>query len=349
MRSFFCFLLALTPIGCIHPLKLVTDDRITVDGPVNITAELQPTNNTRPLVQMPVDGHPGCSCGPKVAIIDVDGLLLNLNMTGPYSAGENPVDVFRERLDAAAADSAICALVVRINSPGGAVAASDMMWRELQEWRTRTHRPVVACLMDLATGGGYYLATASDRIVAHPMTITGGVGVVLNLYNLQDFMGGLNIVAQPIKAGKNIDVGSMLKPLPPQQRQMLQELADEFHVRFKDVVQKNRPELDLADGSTLDGRVFTGPHAQKLGLVDDVGYLEDAIHHARQMAHQPTASVIVLHRSNDPARTPYATTPNIPLQATFLPVSLPGAERSRLPTFLYLWQPDPTLERLSGK
>jgi protease-4 len=281
--------------------------------------------------------------------VDVDGLLLNLNLTGPYSAGENPVDLFQEKLDVAAADPCVCALVVRINSPGGAVAATDMMWRELQAWRCKTRRPVVACLMDLATGGAYYLATASDAIVAHPLSITGGIGVVLNLYNLQDFMGGLNIVPQPIKSGKNIDIGTMNTSLSREAKRLLQAMADEFHARFQDVVRQQRPGVDPDGGTTFDGRVFTAQQALQRRLIDQVGYLEDALALARQKAGQPAAGVVLFHRPNDPARTPYATTPNIPLQATWLPFSLPGAERSRLPTFLYLWQPDPTLERLSGK
>jgi protease-4 len=337
--------------GCSHPLQLVTDSRIAIDKPVpvRVTAELPPTNNTGPVIEMDVEGEANCVAGPKIAVVDVDGLLLNVNMTGPYSAGENPVDLFRERLDAAARDPDVCGLVVRINSPGGGVAATGMMWRELRDWRARSHRPVVACLMDLATGGAYYLATASDRIIAHPGTVTGGVGVVLNLFNLEDFMGGLNIVAQPIKSGKNIDTGTVLRPLTPEAQRLLQGMADEFHDHFKEVVRRQRPHLDASGDETLDGRVFTASQALRRGLIDQVGYLDDAIAAARQAAGRDEARVVLLHRCNDPARTPYAITPNVPAQAALFPFSLPGAERSRLPTFLYAWQPDPTLERLGGK
>src|SRR4051812_13529305 len=150
--------------GCLHPPR--TDSRLTVDNAVKlrVTAELEPKNNTGPLVEMPVAGHPCPPGAAKVAIVDVDGLLLNQNLTGPYSAGENPVDLFREKLDAAAADPAVCAVVLRINSPGGAVTATDVMWRELRSFRTRTGCPVVACLMDLGCGGAYYLASAGDLI-----------------------------------------------------------------------------------------------------------------------------------------------------------------------------------------
>jgi protease-4 len=141
----------------------------------------------------------------------------------------------------------------------------------------------------------------------------------------------------------------MTKALSPEAHQLLQTMADEFHDRFKQVVQQQRPNVDPAEGTTFDGRVFTARHALQRRLIDRVGYLEDALNLARQSARRPDARPVLLHRANDPARTPYATTPNVPLQASLFPVSIPGLERTRLPTFLYLWQLDPTAERLGGK
>src|SRR5262249_60846998 len=210
-------------------------------------------------------------------------------------------------------------------------------------------RPAVACLMDLGASGGYYLATAADRIVAHPLTVTGGVGVILNLYNLRDFMSTFNIIYQPIKAGPQFDNASMTNALTPEATAQLQAMADEFYERFKSVVRQRRPQLNLAEGTSLDGRVFTARQALEPGPIDRIGYLEYALAEARLLARQPAARVVLFHRRNDPGWTPYATTPNIPLQAALLPYSMPGADRSRLPLFLYLWQPDPTLDRLSGK
>lgn len=349
MRRILALTCLLLASGCVRPLQVVTDSRFHVDGPINarLSAEILPTSATSPVVEMPVSG--GCGKGPKVAIVDVDGLILNFNLNGPYSAGENPVDVFREKLDAAAADADVCAVVVRINSPGGGAAASDMMWRELYAFREKTGRPVVACLMDLGASGAYYVATAADRILAHPLTVTGGVGVVLNLYNLRDFMSTFNIIYQGVKGGEQFDAASMTKELSPEAKELLQGMADEFYERFKSVVRRRRPQLDLAEGKALDGRVFTARQALERGLIDRIGYLEDALAEARTLAAQPTARVVLFHRRNDPAWTPYSTTPNIPLQAAFLPYSMPGADRSRLPLFLYLWQPDPTLDRMSGK
>jgi protease-4 len=332
--------------GCLRPLKLVTEDRVSFTSPV--AAELVPTSNDRPVVAMSVEGGPAACAGPHVAIVDVDGLLLNTNLTGPYSSGDNPVDLFREKLDAAAADPCAVALVVRINSPGGSVTATDVMWSELQNFREKTGRPVVACLMDVGTGGAYYLATASDLIVAHPTTVTGGIGVVLNLFNLEDTINALNVTMQSIKAGAQIDLGSVTRALKPEEQALLQGLADEYHERFRGVVRRQRPRLSPA-AETFDGRIFSASQAQQRGLIDHVGYLRDALAAARSLADQPDAGAVILHRRNDPARTPFATTPNVPLQASLFPVSFPGLDRSKLPTFLYMWLPDPALERLSGK
>jgi protease-4 len=241
------------------------------------------------------------------------------------------------------------AVVLRINSPGGGVTTTDIMWRDLKAFRERTRLPLVACLMDVGTGGAYYLATASDLILAHPTTVTGGVGVILNLYNLRDLMAQYNVIPQEVKAGRNIDLGTSARNLTPEQRALLQAMAEEFHRRFQQVVLRSRPGIQLEGGTTLDGRVFTAEQALKRGFIDAIGYVDDAVAAARKLAGLAEAEVVLYHRPNDPARSPYAVTPNVPLQGTGWPLSLPGLDRSRLPTFLYLWQPEPTLERMSGR
>ncbi len=285
----------------------------------------------------------------KIAVIDVDGLLLNTDMVGLYSQGENPVALFREKLDRAAADPCVRGLVLRINTHGGGVTASDIMWHDLIAFKRVTGLPVVACLMDVATGGGYYVATAADEIIAHPTTITGGMGVILNTYSLQDLMAYFNVLGRPIKAGEHTDLGSPVKPMDEESKQLLQSMADEFHARFRRVVGKTRPGSKIRHDDVFDGRVFTANRALELCLIDHVGYLDDAVAIAKQMAGLPSARVVFYHRSGDPARNLYSVTPNVPLQTTLLPLSIPGIDRTKLPTFLYIWQPEPTMERLSGK
>ena len=284
-----------------------------------------------------------------VAIVDVDGLLLNNDATGLGSWGENPVSAFREKLDAIECDPSVCAIVVRINTPGGSVTATDIMWRDLTSFKKCKCVPVVACLMDTAAGGGYYLATAADSIVAHPTSVTGGIGCILNVYNLEDLMAQFNILVAPIKSGANIDLGSPIKQLTDEKRKLLQDMADEFHKRFRDVVLTARPEVNGKLETTFDGRVFTATQAKELYLVDQIGYLDNALCVARSMAGVNYANVVLYHRREDQALSQYSITPNTPLQKGIFPISVPGLDRSKLPCFLYLWQMEPASEVVNGK
>jgi protease-4 len=322
---------------------------VRVLAKVDADATLSPVADHSPVVEMALPDQPVPHDAPRVAVLDVDGLLLNSNLTGLYSQGDNPVALFRERLDAIAADRLVCAVVLRINSPGGGVTATDIMWHDLQTFKIRTQLPVIACLLDLGAGGAYYLATAADQIIAHPTTITGGIGVILNHYNLQDAMSQFNIVGAPIKAGKNIDLGTPIRALDDERRALLQTMANEFHDRFRHVVEKYRSEVDQKDETNFDGRVFTAEQALNRHLIDHIGYLDDAIVMAQDAAHKRCIKVVFYHRVNDEARSTYAVTPNVPLQGGLIPLSLPGFDRSKLPSFLYLWQPDPTMEKLSGR
>jgi len=219
----------------------------------------------------------------------------------------------------------------------------------LRAFKAQKGIPVVACLMDVSTGGAYYMATAADHIVAHPTTVTGGIGVILNLYNLEDLMAQFNIIGTPIKSGVNIDVGTPIKPQTEAGRDILQHMADEFHDRFRKVVIEGRPQMAQAPADVYDGRVFSAYQALHLKMIDSIGYLDDAVNVAAEMGGVPGAQLVAFHRIHDKAYTPYDVTPNVPLQSTFIPMSIPGLERAKLPTFLYLWQPDPTLERLTAR
>ncbi len=329
-------------LGIPEPPKL----RIETD----VTGQIAPTEPQQPVTPSLLPNHQANPKDCLVAVVDVDGLLLDADTTGLGSCGENTVSLFRERLDAIQSDSRVRAVVMRVHSPGGSVTAADIMWHDLQDFRRRTKVPVVACLMDVATGGAYYLATGSDVIIAQPTGVTGAIGCILNVYNLQDLMAQFNIVGIPVKAGKNIDLGTPIKALDPEGRKVLQAMADEFHHRFREVVVKARPRVDPHLETTFDGRVFTASQARDLGLIDDIGYLDDAIARARNLAGiANNAEIVFYHRKGDPALSPYSVTPNIPLQDKLIPVNVPGLNRSRLPSFLYLWEMDPTIEAITGK
>jgi protease-4 len=329
--------------GCHHVPTINTN--VNADG--HLINEGSTPGNAGPVRQFTVP-HSDDACGPAVAVIDVDGILLNMDMTGPGSAGENPVSLFRERLDAAAADPCTRAVVIRINSPGGGVTASDIMWHDLMQFKTRMHVPVVVCLLDTATGGAYYLATAGDQIIANPTTVTGGIGVILNLYNLQDLMQAKNIAAMPVKAGDYTDAGSPVRLITPEERQHLESIAGEFHERFKQLVLRARPAVQPMQADLFNGKPVTGTYALQTHLVDSLGYIDDAVDAARNIAGIGNARIVMYHRCNDRARTPYSITPNVPMQGELAPLNIPGLTRSRMPTFMYMWQPEPMMDKLGG-
>jgi protease-4 len=337
-------MLSLVTAGCGNPLI-----HVNTSGHVTATAELAPSVSKGPVYAGLLPHRPHFPRACLVAVVDVDGLLLDTDATGLGSWGENPVALFRERLDAIEHDKRVRAVVLRIHSPGGSVTATDIMWRDLQAFKSRTGLPVVACLMDVAAGGGYYLASGAACIVAHPTTVTGAIGCILNVYNLQDMLAQFNIVGVPVKAGKNIDLGTPIKAIDDEGRKLLQNMADEFHQRFRNVVLTSRPQVDPRLTTTFDGRVFTARQALGLNLVDQIGYLDDAVRIATTMACLPYSEVVFFHRCGDQALSTYSTTPNTPLQNKVVPVNIPGFDRSRLPSFLYLWQMEPTIELINGK
>jgi protease-4 len=340
-RHVLWLLILLPAAGCRGPCA----PPFRVDTNVSATVQIPPVPDGGHLLEMPVIAGSG---ERKVALVDVDGVLLNMDMTGLFSLGENPVSLFREKLDRIERDPCVCAVVLRINSYGGGVTACDIMWRDLTAFKTRTGLPVVAVLMDVGTGGAYYLATACDQVVAHPTSITGGMGVILNRYNVRDQMMQLNIFAAPVRGAPNVDLGTPVDQITEEQQAILQQMADEFQARFREVVRHGRPKLNVMP-EDFDGRVFTASQALQRGLIDGVGYLDDAADVARRLGRCGEARVVLLHRRNDPARTPYAVTPNAPLQGAMFPINVPGLDRTQMPTFLYIWQPEPMLSKFGGR
>jgi protease IV len=345
MYRFIIPLLLLTPsVGC---------ERFLTNTQTKFSNILAPVNpNAGPMQTIVVE--PGDWAG-RIAIVDVDGLILNTPFVGPMSVGENPVALFREKLEAIQRDPCVRAVVLRINSPGGGVAACMTMRRDLEKFRQCTHLTVVACLMDVAAGGSYYLASAADHIVAGPASITGGVGVLINLFNLRDLMAQFNVIPQIIKSGEYVDLGTSARALDPAEKAMLQAMSDELHKELREDIMRSRPKIEVEGGTTFDGRIFTGNQALTRGLVDQSGDLDEAIHLANQLASSTKGysgvkpEVVLYRRLNDPAHSIYAITANIPLQGAGLLPNLPGLDRSKLPTFLSLWEPELTTEKLGGK
>jgi protease-4 len=301
---------------------------------------LTPTTAGGPVEETVVCDARRYFCCDKVALIDVEGVIVNARTSGVlFGGGDNPVSLFRERLDAAADDPHVKAVVVRINSPGGAVTASDIMYRDLCNFRKHTGKPVVACMMDVAASGGYYLAVGCDRVYAHPSTVTGSIGVIMSLYNASVLFGMIGLKSDPIKSGPNKDLGNPGRDMTPEERAILQGMVDGFYARFVAVVAEGRHMPEDRVRALADGRVFTGVEAHKLGLVDEVGYLEDAVQAAKDMACLKDAAVVAYDRCDGYRGSIYAAAPKVPSQIN-VKLDLPGVGGPLAGSgFLYLWEP----------
>jgi protease-4 len=279
----------------------------------------------------------------KIALIDVDGVLENRrdrSLTGLI--GENPVAFFKEKLDRAARDKRVVAVVVRINSPGGSVTASDLMYTELARFRESSGKPAIASMMDVAASGGYYLACAADRIFAHPTTVTGSIGVIMLLPEFTGTMEMLGVRMRTFKSGDMKDAGSIFREMDPEERALFQNLIMQMYQRFLTVVERGRANVPPERLAGLaDGRVFLAPDAADLGLIDEVGTLRDAIRAAKEAAGLGDKPVLVVRYTRPLQHRPniYATAPAMPAQVNVLNLDLPRWFQGPAPEFMYLWAP----------
>ncbi|MET0501501.1 MAG: signal peptide peptidase SppA [Candidatus Binatia bacterium] len=170
------------------------------------------------------------------------------------------------------------AIVVRIDSPGGAVAPTQEIFDELQ--KTQKGKPIIASMGGMATSGGYYIAAACEKILANPGTLTGSIGVIMQLNNVEELMKKIGVKGYNIKSGVNKDIGSPFQPLTPEGREILQSLVDNVHGQFISAVAKGRGMSEAQVRKLADGRVYSGAQAKDLGLVDQFGTLDDAIEFA---------------------------------------------------------------------
>ena len=250
------------------------------------------------------------SRGNAVALIDVSGMLSNAERRGLISSEPNPVSSFTEALNKAAGDKDVKAVIVRINSPGGTVTASDVMYRELVRFRETTGKPAVAVMMDLATSGGYYLACGADVIVAHPTTVTGSVGVILQTVSVKPALSRIGVEARAFTSGDNKDAGSPFSAMTEEQAATLQALVDDFYGRFVGVVKARRPELPAEHfAEATDGRVVTGTQALAWQMVDRLGDLRDGFAEAKRLANVERADLVRYHLPLDHPGSIYAASP----------------------------------------
>ncbi len=276
----------------------------------------------------------------KIAIVEVEGVISNSKTGGLLSATENPVSLFDQELQKAADDSCVKAIVLRVNSPGGTVSASDVMYQMLKRFEAKTHKPVIASIQDVGASGAYYVSCAADKIVAQPTSLVGSIGVIFETFNVQGTMNKIGVVPRSYKSAAHKDIGSWFRESTKDEDDIMQALVDEYYERFKGIVRNNRPAIRSEDFTMMtDGRVFSGANARMLGLVDQTGMLEDAIQTAKDLSASPNAQVVEYKRPYSYGGSIYALNSAPTPKADVLQLQLPEAASILPAGFYYIWKP----------
>jgi len=277
--------------------------------------------------------------GPKIALIEIEGVLLEV--AKPTQLGlteeESTVARVRAQLDKAAKDRAVKAVVLRLHSPGGTATASEIIYGEIQRFKAKKPVPVVAQLVGIATSGAYYAAMAADSVYANPTTVTGSIGVIFVSVNVSGLMAKLGLADQTITTGLYKDVGSPLRPMTPDDRALMQGVLNDLYQRFVQVVAAGRPQLPAARVAELaDGRIYSATQAQANGLVDGIADLPTTIDVVRRRAGLEEVRVVAYHRKREWRENLYTLPPSL---ETFTAKPSALLDLLHTPTFAYLWWP----------
>jgi protease-4 len=273
----------------------------------------------------------------KIVIIPVEGVISDQASKDSIfgTVQDSMVASIREQLRRAEHDSDVKGVILKINSPGGGVTASDVLYHEIMEFKKRKKVPVHSLFYDVAASGGYYIAMASDHISAHPTTVTGSIGVIMRSFNAKEGLDKIGVKEQSYASGANKNMGSPFSDVTPEAKQIYQSVIDDMYEKFLFVVQKNRSKINPTDLRKLaDGRIYSSKQALDKGLVDSVGYTQDAFDILQKEIGEK-CQIIIYQRGKGRVENVYQVTEN--------PRSTVDSFLERFPLlqteiqFLYLW------------
>jgi protease-4 len=277
----------------------------------------------------------------KIVVLDLFGTIQTKNDTGMLSREGDPVSRIYYRLETAARDPQVRGIILRLDTPGGGITASDIIYHEILRFRQKNQIPVVALMMGVAASGGYYVASACDYIIAHPTTITGSIGVITILPDFNRILSKFGIELNVFKSGRMKDSGSPYRKMTSDEKAYFQTLIDAMYKRFVGVIHHGRKDkLSIEEIETLaDGRIYSAQKALELRLIDEIGYFESALKKILLLAKLEQASVIAysyfpLRKTNIYARPGLEENP-LKVEVKGLDYILPTLK----PGLYYLWLP----------
>ena len=275
----------------------------------------------------------------KILLIDIDGPISNRpkkTLVG-FQSETGMVDRIREILKKAENDKKIKGILLRINSPGGTVTSSDIIYHEIKSFKERYNVKVYVSVVDVAASGGYYIAMAGDSIMAHPTSLVGSIGVLALKINLEGLMGKVGVEWEVVKSSEKKDFMSPFRPLTKEERTLFLETIDSYYNRFVDVVVLNRSRLDARAVKILaDGRVYNARQALEKYLVDSIGYLEDIVKLAKKELNQPGLKVVTYGRPREYKSNFYSSMGSVP-KINLINLDMGFDWNQISPQFLFLW------------
>jgi len=269
----------------------------------------------------------------KIALVNLKGVIADTVGGFPTSGALRST---ADELEQAARDASVKAVVLLVDSPGGEVTASDILCRKVRRFREETQKPVVAIFGSVAASGAYYVSVSADRIIAHPTTVTGSIGVLMTTLNAQGLMEKVGLRSVVLKSAPFKDIGSPFREMTPEEQAVLQGVVDSLFRRFKDIVAEGRKMPAEKVDSLADGRIFTADEALAAGLIDRIGYEEDAVAEARQLAHVPEAKVVRYRRTFRLGDFLSGELAGLTSSRT-VTVEVPGLGGPHTARFLYMW------------
>jgi protease-4 len=252
-------------------------------------------SQTDPLQEFTLDGK----AAEKILLLPVRGVISDSPERGLLRTQPSTVQEVVSHLHMAEKDAMVKAVVLQLNSPGGSVTASDVLYNEIRRFKERTGRPVVAMMMDVAASGAYYIALPADVIVAHPTTLTGSVGVIFIRPKVAGLLEKIGVGVEVSKSGPNKDSGSPFRATTPEEARIFQEMTDRLAKRFVDLVRKHREPDDTALAALSSARVYLAEEALALKLVDRIGYMPEAVAQARERAGLPEDAKLIVYRRTE--------------------------------------------------